>query len=169
MFLSGTTRVLSDAQPDAAGGRSVGFLTLAFHTYCKPSVTKTWTCGRYVGYSPSLQTVIVAHRGADASKIEALATDANIIRRRFDSTLFPGISSDVGIHDSFGSEQEKTATQVLVAVQSAVSAHGAKQVTIVGHSLGVAISLIDSVYLPLHDSGVSFKTVLYGMPRLRLP
>ena len=37
----------------------------------------------------------------------------------------------------------------------------------VGHSLGAAISLLDSVYLPLHISGVTFKSVLYGLPRVR--
>jgi hypothetical protein len=31
---------------------------------------------------------------------------------------------------------------------------------------GAAISLLDSVYLPLHISGVTFKTVGYGLPRV---
>lgn len=39
---------------------------------------------------------------------EALATDADIIRRSLDGTLFPGISSDVGVHGGFGDEQEKS-------------------------------------------------------------
>lgn len=33
--------------------------------------------------------------------------------------------------------------------------------------LGAALALLDSVYLPLHISGVSFKTVVYGLPRVR--
>ncbi|KAF5361733.1 hypothetical protein D9756_002148 [Leucocoprinus leucothites] len=157
--------------------------------YCNPSTTRNWSCGTncnansdfipvasggdgasvqfwYVGYSPSLATVIVAHQGTDTSQIEALATDANIVRRSLNSSLFPGVSSAVGVHDGFGDEQEKTATQVLAAVNSAIAAHGAKKVTIVGHSLGAAISLIDSVYLPLHISGVTFQSFLYGMPRV---
>ncbi|KAJ3571303.1 hypothetical protein NP233_g3844 [Leucocoprinus birnbaumii] len=157
--------------------------------YCNPSTTRNWTCGTncnanadfipvasggdgssvqfwYVGYSPSLATVIVAHQGTDTSKIEADATDANIIRRSLNSSLFPGVSSSISVHDGFGDEQEKTATQVLAAVNSAISAHGAKKVTIVGHSLGAAISLLDSVYLPLHISGVTFQSFLYGMPRV---
>ena len=37
----------------------------------------------------------------------------------------------------------------------------------VGHSLGGAIALLDSVFLPLHlPSGTVFKTVTYGMPRV---
>jgi hypothetical protein len=31
---------------------------------------------------------------------------------------------------------------------------------------GAAISLIDSVYLPLHLPGVNFKSILYGLPRV---
>ena len=41
------------------------------------------------------------------------------------------------------------------------SAHGRVLAT------GAAIALIDSVYLPLHLSGVTFKTVGYGLPRVR--
>ena len=37
----------------------------------------------------------------------------------------------------------------------------------VGHSLGAAIALLDSVYLPLHVKGVTFKTVVYGLPRVQ--
>lgn len=34
-------------------------------------------------------------------------------------------------------------------------------------SSGAAIALLDAVYLPLHLPGVIFKTVTYGMPRVR--
>jgi hypothetical protein len=45
--------------------------------------------------------------------------------------------------------------------------YGTKHVTIVGHSLGAAISLLDSVFLPLHlPAGTTFKTVLYALPRV---
>ena len=60
----------------------------------------------------------------------------------------------------------RTAPQILSAVQTTISKFGAKKVTIVGHSLGAAISLLDSVYLPLHISGVTFQSVLYGLPRV---
>jgi len=165
------------------------FSWFAATAYCDPSVTKAWTCGTncnansdfipvasggdgssvqfwYVGYSPSQSTVVVAHQGTDTSQIEALATDAEIVRGSLDSTLFPGIDSSVGVHDGFRDEQAKTATQVLAAVQSAISAHGATKVTVVGHSLGAAIALLDGIYLPLHISGVTFKTITYGMPRV---
>ncbi|KAF8735127.1 hypothetical protein AX14_002690 [Amanita brunnescens Koide BX004] len=157
--------------------------------YCQPKTTLTWSCGAncnanpdfipvasggdggsvqfwYVGFSPSLSSVVVAHQGTDFSKIEAIATDIDVIQERLDSTLFPGISSSIEVHSGFANEQAKTATDVLSAVKTVISAHGATQVTIVGHSLGAAIALLDSVYLPFHVSGVSFKTITYGLPRV---
>lgn len=48
-----------------------------------------------------------------------------------------------------------------------MSAYGATAVTIVGHSLGAAIALLDSVYLPLWlPSGTTFRTIGYGLPRV---
>ncbi|EIW75197.1 alpha beta-hydrolase [Coniophora puteana RWD-64-598 SS2] len=48
-----------------------------------------------------------------------------------------------------------------------MSQYSATAVTLVGHSLGAALSLLDSVYLPLHlPSGTTFKTVNYGLPRV---
>ena len=60
----------------------------------------------------------------------------------------------------------RTATAILSAVQSTISARKATKVTVVGHSLGAALALLDGVYLPLHISGVSFRVVGYGMPRV---
>ncbi|KAF5379500.1 hypothetical protein D9615_006487 [Tricholomella constricta] len=165
------------------------FSFFASAAYCSPSSTLSWSCGAncnansgfipvasggdgasvqfwYVGFAPAQNTVIVAHQGTDTSKIEALATDANAYMTSLDPTLFPGVSSSVEAHEGFAGEQAKTATQILAAVRSAIAAHGATHVTIVGHSLGAAIALLDGVYLPLHVGGVTFKTIGYGMPRV---
>ncbi|KAF8623158.1 hypothetical protein AX17_007546 [Amanita inopinata Kibby_2008] len=157
--------------------------------YCQPSTTITWTCGFnceanpdfvpvasggdggsiqfwYVGFSPSLNSVVVGHQGTNFSQIQADLTDLDIIMEKLNPTLFPGIDSSVKVHSGFANEQAKTATQVLSAVQTTISKFGARQVALVGHSLGAAIALLDSIYLPLHISGVSFTTVGYGMPRV---
>ncbi|GJE91306.1 lipase family protein [Phanerochaete sordida] len=157
--------------------------------YCQPSATLTWTCGAncqanpsfepiasggdgdatqfwYVGYDPSLKTVTIAHQGTDTSEFLADLTDVDISMTTLDSSLFPGVSSSVEAHEGFANEQAKTATQILSAVQTGISKFGATKVTTVGHSLGAALSLLDAVYLPLHIKGVSFQTVLYGLPRV---
>ncbi|KAG6332031.1 hypothetical protein ID866_7058 [Astraeus odoratus] len=163
---------------------------LASAGYCTAAQTLAWNCGTnckansdfkpvasggdgsdvqywYVGYSPSLDTVIVAHQGTDPAEILPLITDGDIVLTNLDPSLFPGISSDIEVHSGFKNAQASTATAVLSAVQTAMSKYESTDVTMVGHSLGAAISLLDSVYLPLHlPAGTSFKTIGYGLPRV---
>jgi len=157
--------------------------------YCSASETLAWDCGSnceanpgfkpvasggdgddtqywFVGYDPSLDTVIVSHQGTDPSEILPLITDAEIDTTTLDSSLFPGISSDIKVHEGFADAQAGTAPDVLAAVQQTMSTYGVSRVTIVGHSLGAAISLLDAVYLPLHISDASFTFVGYGLPRV---
>ncbi|KZP12702.1 alpha/beta-hydrolase [Athelia psychrophila] len=158
--------------------------------YCAASTTATWSCGAscsansgfvpvasggngdsvqywYVGYDPSLKTVIVAHQGTDPSEILPLLTDADILTENLDGTLFSGISSTIKVHSGFANAQANTATAVLAAVQTALTKGSTKSVTLTGHSLGAAIALLDSVYLPLHlPSTTTFKTIVYGLPRV---
>ena len=64
-------------------------------------------------------------------------------------------------------DSNSVAPDVLTAVQTALSNHSASSVTLVGHSLGAAIALIDAVYLPLHlPPTTTFKYVGYGLPRV---
>ncbi|THH17778.1 hypothetical protein EW146_g3101 [Bondarzewia mesenterica] len=166
------------------------FTFFASTAYCNPSTTLTWTCGAncnanagfqttasggdgdsvqfwYVGWDAAQSTVIVAHQGTDTSDILPIVTDLDFFLTTLDSTLFPGISTSIEVHSGFGDAQAKAATQVLAAVQQTISAHGATTVTVVGHSLGAAISLIDSVYFKLHlPSSVTINAVLYGLPRV---
>lgn len=83
---------------------------------------------------------------------ESLVTDADFFLTNLDSTLFPGISSDIKVHSGFASDQasydlhlvasthlnrhDSTATDVLAAVQKTMSEYGTTNVTMVGHSLG---------------------------------
>jgi hypothetical protein len=61
----------------------------------------------------------------------------------------------------------RTATTILANVKSALAAHSASKVTVVGHSLGAAISLLDGLYLSLNlPTSVAMKFVGYGMPRV---
>ncbi|KAH9951087.1 Alpha/Beta hydrolase protein [Amylocystis lapponica] len=157
--------------------------------YCPANETASWNCGTnceansgfkpvasggdgdstqywFVGYDPSLTTVIVSHQGTKPSDFLSLLTDGDIAKTTLDSDLFPGLSSDIEVHEGFADAQSSTASDVLSAVQKAISTYSAKQVTIVGHSLGGAIALLDAVYLPLHVSDVSFTYIGYGLPRV---
>jgi len=160
--------------------------------YCQPNATLAWTCGTscdnnpgfkpiasggngdsvqfwFVGYDPSLNEVIVSHQGTDPKELDSLLTDAEILRGQLnkDSSLFPGIDDSIEVHDGFKDAQADTATDILAAVQEGMSQYNTSAVTLTGHSLGAAIALLDSVYLPLHlPHNTTFKTTVYGLPRV---
>jgi len=184
----GAVTALSSAQISA-------FTTYTFFAsaaYCNPDTTINWSCGAncnanpgfvpvasggdgsdtqfwYVGFDPTLNTVVVGHQGTDTSSIIADLTDADFFLTGLDQTLFPG-TSGLEVHNGFGGSQARSAPDVLAAVQTALSTHSTNSVTIVGHSLGSAIALIDAVYLPLHlPSTTTFKFVGYSMPRVGNP
>jgi len=165
------------------------FSFYAAMAYCEPSSILSQSCGQncdanptfqpvasggdgvdvqfwYVGVDPTLQSVIVGHQGTDPSKIVPLLTDADFFLSELNSTLFPGISSSIKVHNGFADEHAKTADSVLSAVQTALGQSGLSKVTLVGHSLGAALSLLESVYLPLFVPDVTFKMIGYGMPRV---
>lgn len=60
-----------------------------------------------------------------------------------------------------------TADGIFSSVQKTLSAQSASSVTVVGHSLGAALALLDGVSLSLRlPSTVSVSVVGYGMPRV---
>ncbi|KIK80111.1 hypothetical protein PAXRUDRAFT_833705 [Paxillus rubicundulus Ve08.2h10] len=158
--------------------------------HCTPSQTLVWDCGTdcaanrdfkpvasggdgafvqywFVGYDPNLDTIIVSHQGTDFSKIVPLVTDTDFFLTELNPLLFPGIRPSIKVHNGFGDAQASSATDVLAAVKTAMSKYNTASVTMVGHSLGAAIALLDSVYLPLwFPAGTTFKTIAYGLPRV---
>jgi triacylglycerol esterase/lipase EstA (alpha/beta hydrolase family) len=73
----------------------------------------------------------------------------------------------VQVHNGFRDSQARSAPAVLAAVQSALAQTGTSSVAVVGHSLGAAIALIDSLYLSLQlGTSVNVRTIGYGMPRV---
>ncbi|KAF7317836.1 Lipase [Mycena kentingensis (nom. inval.)] len=119
----------------------------------------------YVGFDPTLKTLIVGHQGTDFDKVFATLTDANFPLKSLDAALFPGISDDVKAHSGFANEQAKC-DRKLAALKTGISRFNATKVTVVGHSLGGALAELDSVFLPLHLPGVKIKTITYGKPRV---
>ena len=49
-----------------------------------------------------------------------------------------------------------------------INTSGTSTVTTVGHSLGAALSLLDSIYLRLQlPAGITVRAIVYGLPRVR--
>ena len=60
-----------------------------------------------------------------------------------------------------------SAPSILSAVQKTLAIYETNSVVMVGHSLGAALAVLDSVFLPLYlPSSTSFKTFTYGLPRV---
>ena len=60
-----------------------------------------------------------------------------------------------------------TASAILSAVQNTLSTQGLSSVTVVGHSLGGALALLDGVFFSLQlPKDVTVKVISYGMPRV---
>jgi hypothetical protein len=118
-----------------------------------------------------------------------ILTDIDFILDELDPKLFPGLPKGIKVHNGFGKAHAesvhisfiltltnanltasyhliRTSSDVLAAVKSALSQSGLNQVTVVGHSLGGAIALLNGVFLPLNLPDVSVRTVTYGMPRV---
>ncbi|SJL18767.1 uncharacterized protein ARMOST_22367 [Armillaria ostoyae] len=160
--------------------------------YCNPSTTLNWTCGTnceanpnfhpvasggdgatvqywYVGYDADLDTIIVGHQGTDVAKLLPVVTDVVFLLSPLDATLFPNVSSGVLVHSGFKQAHANTATLVLSAVTKAMSTYSTNTITVVGHSLGAAIALLDGVFLNLQLPSASVSVKSYGMPRVGNP
>ena len=60
-----------------------------------------------------------------------------------------------------------TASEILSIVQNTLSTKNTSSVTVVGHSLGGALALLDGVFLSLQlPKNVTVKVMSYGMPRV---
>lgn len=193
--VSATILPRQGAVTDLTTSQIDSFTTYAFFAsaaYCQPSTTIDWSCGAncdgnpgfqpvasggdgddvqfwYVGFDPSLNSVIVAHQGTDPEEFEADLTDVDFFLESLPQSAFPG-TSGLEAHNGFLSEQQETAADIASAIQTTLSKFDTKQITIVGHSLGAAIGLIDAIFLPLNlPKGLSFKFVGFGLPRVGNP
>ncbi|KDN47053.1 hypothetical protein RSAG8_03830, partial [Rhizoctonia solani AG-8 WAC10335] len=173
--------------PAATISTYIPYASFASAAYC--SAASTWTCAQcknlpgfvpystggdgdavpkwYVGWWPAQSTVVVGHQGTNPAQLESLLTDAEVAMGSLSTSLFPGVSSSVKAHDGFMKAQADTATTILAAVKTLLTAHSASKVLAIGHSLGGAIATLDALYFKLNlPSTVSIKAVTFGLPRV---
>ncbi|PIL24821.1 hypothetical protein GSI_12707 [Ganoderma sinense ZZ0214-1] len=157
-------------------------------SYCTPDSTLAWNCANcgknpsfqpiasggdgvmvqywFVGYDPSLESVVVAVQGTNPSAIIPLLTDGDIALINLDSDLFPGLDSSIQAHKGFADAHSRSADDILAAVQQAFDKYSTSKVLLTGHSLGAAITLLHSVYIPVQIPDAKVTYVGYGLPRV---
>ncbi|KAL9711964.1 hypothetical protein Ac2012v2_005038 [Leucoagaricus gongylophorus] len=159
-------------------------------TYCPTSDLKNWSCGDacealpgfqptlvggdgnaiqnfFVGYWPDQNTVVVAHEGTDPTQFLSILTDVNIVKDSLNTTLFPGVPSNVEVHDGFRNEHALTASQILEEVRKLMTVHTTQSVTCIGHSLGGALAELDAVFFALNlSTSTKIQAFTYGTPRV---
>jgi predicted lipase len=98
-----------------------------------------------------------------------LVEDSDFFLESLDPDLFPGVDSSVKVHNGFKDAQAASSSAVLEAVQSTIASTGTSNVAVVGHSLGAAIALIDTMFLSLNLPDVNVRHIGYGLPRVSIP
>ncbi|KAG8927671.1 hypothetical protein FRC02_007947 [Tulasnella sp. 418] len=187
-------RITEIAPVNTLSGTSVSelrpYTEMARIAYCPKETIESWTCGEacqtvadfklytvggdgkgtpvfFVGYHPALDSVVVAHEGTDPKQLESLLVDANIVFDPLNTTLYPGINPSIKAHDGFTNAHDRSALQILQAVQRGMVENKTKNVALVGHSLGGALALLNGVYLQLNlPPSTVFKIVTFGQPRV---
>ncbi|KAF7784892.1 hypothetical protein Agabi119p4_1057 [Agaricus bisporus var. burnettii] len=132
------------------------FTRFASAAYCSLEAMSLWTCGADCEANSNF---IPTATGGDGGFVQRWYVGYSP-ENRGDYTL------PVLVHGGFALQHARAAKAILSAVKITIARHNATKVALVGHSLGGAIALLDSVYLPLHIKGVEFHTITYGLPRV---
>ncbi|KAG8926824.1 hypothetical protein FRC02_008635 [Tulasnella sp. 418] len=129
------------------------------------AATPNW----FVGWSPALKSVIVTHQGTDPTQFLSIINDLDLGLDKLDQKYFTGLSSSFYVHGGFQDTFKRSADAVLAAVKKVLVDHPNAPVTTIGHSLGGAIAILNSVFIKNKIPSVTVKTVGYGVPRLANP
>ncbi|CAE6474880.1 hypothetical protein ACGC1H_006228 [Rhizoctonia solani] len=165
------------------------YALLARAAFCPPAQLKTWSCGTacsalpgmdveatseedvldgawFVGYNPSLKTIVVSNQGTDLSELPASLVDPDFHQVPLDSKLFPGVPSSVKVHNGFQMAQATSALEKLEAVKALIAKYGSPSITFTGLGRGGCISLLDALYFSQNMPKAKIKVVTHGMPRV---
>jgi len=120
----------------------------------------------YVAFDPTTSAVVVAHQGTDPENFYSDVNDIEFALVDVNSTNFPKAPSGVQVHDGFQATFERTSDTVLSTVTAALQSKNTNKLTVVGHSLGAAIAVMDAVHLrQVLPSSVQMTTTVFGLPR----
>ncbi|KLO06480.1 alpha/beta-hydrolase [Schizopora paradoxa] len=164
----------------------------AASAYCKPATIENWTCGAnckanwyfqpsvtggdgvhtpywFVGYDPALNNVMVSHQGTDPETMMSYLKDTEMTT--LNSTLFPPdqFSSSVKVHKKLAADHARTAMPIYIAIVNEIVKHmdSHPSVTLLGHSKGAALALLDAVFMVSHlPDWVFLQYIGYGLPRV---
>lgn len=119
----------------------------------------------YVGYLPSLDSVVAVHQGTTMTNLESdfvsslrdgitsvidcsmTQIDINLFFTTLSSTYFPRTPHGVRVHAGFAAAHARTATDILQTVKKVMALKNTTKVTAVGHSLGAALALLGTLFL----------------------
>jgi len=159
-------------------------------SFCSAPVVLEWACGEacdanpetevilaggddgeipgfFVAFDPPTNSIVVAHQGTNKASFDSIQNDIDLFLDPPLENRFPGATAlGVEVHGGFQDTFERTAGQILDAVNQGIAERGATNVIVTGHSLGGAVSLLDTVFL--HKAlapGITIQTTLFGLPR----
>ncbi|CAE6530982.1 unnamed protein product [Rhizoctonia solani] len=165
------------------------YALLARAAFCSPAKLITWSCGTacialpgmdveatseedgldacwFVGYNPSLKTIVVSNQGADLSESPASLVDPDFQQVPLDLNLFPGVPSSIMVHSGFRMAQATSAFKKLEAVKALMAKYGSPSITFTGLGRGGAISFLDALCISQNIPKAKIKVVTHGMPRV---
>ncbi|KIY53141.1 alpha/beta-hydrolase [Fistulina hepatica ATCC 64428] len=180
-----STTALTTAQVEAWAP----YTQFARATYCDISTVATWSCGDsctansdfvvtltggdggavphyFVGWWPSGSSIVVAHEGTDPTSLESDLVDIDVVKVSLSTTLFPGVSTSVQAHEGFVTAHAAAASTILAEVNSLMTEYSTSSITVVGHSLGGALSELDGLFFALNIPSASITVRTYGTPRV---
>ncbi|TFK66149.1 alpha/beta-hydrolase [Pluteus cervinus] len=157
--------------------------------YCSSETVANWSCGApcdalgpnqvlltggdggsiprfLVTHDKTTNAIIVAHQGTEKDKVLSVLNDLETALVEANATFFPATAdTDIRVHSGFQSTFERTADQILQAVQSGLKSTGATKIIVTGHSLGGAVAVFDGIMFSQLLPDVPLEAHMFGLPR----
>jgi predicted lipase len=115
----------------------------------------------YVGYSQSLQTIVVSFRGTVKSKLPNLVTDIKVYQ-----SIYPKCTN-CRVHTGFYEGISLLSSSLIAALRKVVNAHPGAPIYVGGHSLGGALAILAAPIIKENfPNNKLIQVITGGKPRL---